>query len=80
MHMTFDRKTPKSEITLRLALAKSTRNHGKRHGVGDHKRLSLKKKRRIAHKNAITAKRVQKMKRAAKAYWAGEADELKVTL
>lgn len=80
MHMTFDRKTPKSEITLRLALAKPTRHHGKRHGVGDHKKLSAKKKRRIAHKNAVTAKRVQKMKRAAKAYWSGETDELKVAL
>lgn len=77
--MQFDRKTPKSEVTRRLALAKATRNHAKRHGTGRRKaHLSAAKKRRIEFKNAQIAKRVAKAKQAARAYWAGEVDELQL--
>lgn len=79
MHMTFDRKTPKAEISLRLALAKSTRNHPKRHATGGRrKKLSIAKKRRAAHKKGVNARKYARYLDASRAYWSGAADELRV--
>jgi hypothetical protein len=77
MHMTFDRKTPKSEITLRLALAKSKRNHGKRHATGGRaKRKSKAKKQRERHKLAVSKAARTKYLARVRAYWSGERDTL----
>lgn len=77
MHMTFDRKTPKSEITLRLALAKSKRNHGKRHATGGRaKRKSKAKKRRDQHYLAVSKAARSRYLIKARQYWSGERDSL----
>lgn len=77
MRMTFDRKTPKAEISLKLALAQAVRKHGKRHATGGRtKRLSAKKRRKMEYDNAQALKRVRSIKARTRQYWSGEADEL----
>lgn len=76
MRQSFDKKVPLPEQRLRVALAKSTRNHPKRHATGARK--AAKRRKNKAKTTAMLAqqkKRRQKFQAAAKAYWKGERDE-----
>ena len=80
MRQSFDRKVPVWKQRLLVALAKSVRNQGKKHGTG--KRSAAKRRemraRRVASQ-AAQKKRLSKMRMAAKAYLSGETDQLALT-
>lgn len=76
MRMTFDKGVPISEQRLAVAKAKCVRKHGKRHRTGKRKSaLYRAKAAKIAHVKKQHAKRQDRFKRAATAYWNGASDE-----
>lgn len=76
--MTFDRSVPITEQRLRVACAKWTRKHGKRHSQADHKKVAAKVKRARKQKAVMAKKRAERRRAAALAYWSGAVDELRV--
>lgn len=75
--MDFDKGVPLCEQRRRVALAKFTRKHPKRHRTKRRSaKLRAKAKSVRLHMSAMNAKAAAKRKARAVAYWTGVADEL----
>lgn len=78
MRLTFDKSVPLAEQRLRVALSQGVRKKGKKHGTGKrNKAISAAKKARAKAKVAANDAARKKRLAAARAYWSGEAEELR---